>query len=151
MSVFVFKLESVLDQRRNVERERQRDFAQAQRRIMQLERELQKVNDLLHSRESLGRGIIRSRVLLAQARYQSSLRHKLASLRSQIPPARAALAIAQSVLVEAAKQRKIMEKLRENQQRRFEAEKQKREIREQDEAARLLGRAENEVESAAGS
>src|SRR2546421_1862805 len=113
MSAFVFKLESVLEQRRAVGRERQRDFANAQRRVMQLERELQKVNDLLQSGESLLRGIVHSRVLLAQARYQSSLRHKLASLRSQIQPARQAMATAQTVLVEAAKQRKIMEKLRE--------------------------------------
>ena len=150
MSRFVFKLQSVLEQRVNAERQRQRDFADAQRRTVRIERELETIKEALHGGTALRRGLIDPRVLLAQARYQSALQQKLASLRSQMETARKAMGIAQAALVEAAKQRKIMEKLRENQQRRYETDQQRRDARDYDDLSRRLHRAQSEIESPAG-
>ena len=55
MSRFVFKLQSVLEQRVNAERQRQRDFAEAQRQMVRIERELEKIKEALHGGAALRR------------------------------------------------------------------------------------------------
>ena len=90
-------------------------------------------------------------MLLLQARYQSAMRHKLARLTSQAEIARRDVTAAQATLVEAAKQRKVLEKLRDNQQARFDAEQRKREAFENDDATRRFSRDIGEEIDTAGS
>ena len=140
MNAFVFRLQRVLDQRQNVERQRQRDLAQAQRAFFVNEAEIAAARQSFRLAEAKLSGRVDARVLLLQARYQSAMRHKLARLTSQAVHARRDVSAAQAALVEAAKQRKVLEKLRENQHARFEAEHRKREVFENDDAAGRLSR-----------
>jgi flagellar FliJ protein len=152
MKTFVFRLQSVLDQRQNVERQRQRDLAQAQRTFLAIEAEITAAKDSFRLAEAKLSGRVDARVLLLQARYQSAMRHKLARLTSQAENARRNVTTAQAALVEAAKQRKVLEKLRENQQSKFHAEQRKRETLENDDdAARRISRDIGEEIDAAGS
>ena len=131
MAGFVFRLENVLEHRRTVERQRQRDFAELQREMLRLEQEIAQVKGALNGNAiDLRSGHVDPQLLLSQARYQSAMRHKLVLLRSQIDSTRRELSMAHTALVDAAKQRKILEKLRENQQSQFEQEKHKRAARE---------------------
>ncbi len=152
MSRFVFRLQSVLDQRQNVERQRQRDLAQAQRASLAIEAETTAAKESFRLAEAKLSGRVDARVLLLQVRYQSAMRHKLARLQSQAEIARRDVSAAQAALVEAAKQRKVLEKLRENQRARFHAEQRKRETFENDDdAARRISRDIGEEIDAAGS
>jgi flagellar FliJ protein len=151
MKTFVFRLQSVLEQRHNVERQRQRDLAQAQRTFLAIEAEITAARESFRLAEAKLSGRVDARVLLLQARYQSAMRHKLARLTSQAEIARRDVTAAQATLVEAAKQRKVLEKLRENQQARFDAEQRKRETFENDDATRRFSRDIGEEIDTAGS
>lgn len=151
MKTFVFRLQSVLEQRHNVERQRQRDLAQAQRTFLAIEAEITAARESFRLAEAKLSGRVDARVLLLQARYQSAMRHKLARLTSQAEIARRDVTAAQATLVEAAKQRKVLEKLRENQQARFDAEQRKREAFENDDATRRFSRDIGEEIDTAGS
>ncbi len=136
MSGFVFRLENVLEHRRTVERQRQRDLAQLQREMLRLEAEIAQVKEALSGNAmDLRSGHVDPQLLLSQARYQSAMRHKLVLLRSQIDFTRRELSMAHTALVDAAKQRKILEKLRDNQQIQYEQEQKKRQMRQTEEAS----------------
>ena len=145
MRRFVFKLEGVLEQRRQAERQRQRELAQTQRRIMMLQHDLEDVA----AQEKLGstplRGRVDPRTLAMQVRFWQVMHQKLDGLREQLDAARSELASAQAALVESSKQRKVIEKLQEKQQARWLAEQQKRETAANDEVAQRVSRLEDSV------
>src|SRR5215208_357386 len=115
MPRFVFKLEGVLDQRRHVEQQRQRDLAEAQLQILTIEREVEKAAASQESASVPLRGRIDPRTLAAHVRFSQVMRQKLSKLREQLGAAREDLATAHAALIEASKQRKVLEKLQEKQ------------------------------------
>jgi flagellar export protein FliJ len=147
MAHFVFKLEGVLEQRRTVERQRQRDVAEAQRDVMRLERELHDATIAAAEGSIELRGPIDARLLLAQARFESAMRAKVQALKEQVEAARLALSNAQAALTEAAKQRKVLEKLRENQGAAWAQRQRRREAQASDEVAQRMTASADEIEA----
>lgn len=143
MARFVFKLQGVLRQRKFVERQKQRELAAEQARLVQLQNELkqldqavQAANQDLRDNRLIGRldmGFLAAhrRFLIAMQRRGIELVQKIALAQRAVDDARAALA-------EAAKHRKVIEKLREKQFERWKAEMSKRELSEIDEIGMQL-------------
>ncbi len=140
MRQFVFKLEGVLEQRKQAENRCQRALAEAHRQVLWIETQ---INDASAAEKSASlplRGRLDPRTLATQVRFSQVMRQKLSTLREQLGAARQDLTTAQAALTEAAKQRKVLEKLQERQQARFKEEQQKKEIAEQDDLAQQMTR-----------
>ncbi len=144
MPKFTFKLSGVLEHRKQVERQRQREVAVAQQKILSIQAEIDALSAVKRSSSAqLRRGGVHltAAALAAHQRFASAMRHKAASLHRQMSDARRELDAAQIVLLEAAKQRKIMEKLRERELERWTETQRKRESAEADEVARQMHKA----------
>lgn len=143
MAKFVFQLEAVLRQRQHVERQRQRELAEVQAQVAGFQDELRLLNGRVqNSTEDLRQNHLTGkldlsfiaahrRFMLAMQRKGVELMQKMALLQRQVEQARAALA-------EAAKQKKIIDKLRERQHERWLAEQNRREMLELDEIGTQL-------------
>jgi flagellar FliJ protein len=140
MRRFVFKLEGVLEQRRHAEQQRQRDLAEAQKQILTLEREVNLATSAEKSSTPSLRGRVDPRTLAIYVRFSQVMRHKLATLRAQLAGARDDLATAREALVEASKQRKVLEKLQEKQHARWLAEQQRHETRAHEDVSQQITR-----------
>ena len=133
---FTFKLEAVLEQRKQAERQRQREVAAAQHRLLQLQAELDALAAVKRaSAKQLRAGKISAAALAAHQRFAAATRQKGATLNRALTEARRDLDAAQLTLVEAAKQRKVMEKLREREHARWVEQIRKHEQAEADEIA----------------
>ena len=134
---FTFKLEAVLEQRKHVERLRQREVASAQQKLLELQAELDALAAVKRASAKDLRGTekLSAASLAAHQRFAAAMRHKSVTLNLGIIEARRELDAAQVVLVEAAKHRKVMEKLREREQDRWTEQMRKREAAEADEIA----------------
>jgi len=144
MRRFVFKLASVLEQRRHAERQRQRDVAQFQRQIIQLDAQINEVAVAERSSSVRLRGKVDPRTLAIHVRFSQVMRQKLSTLRGQLDAAKGDLNAAQASLVEASKQRKVLEKLEERQRASWITEQQKRETEALDDLAQRMARGPNE-------
>ena len=132
MAKFVFKLEGVLRQRKHVEEQRQRELAVIRGEMAQLEAELNALNaqvtaasidvrdNRLIGKLDMSFLAAHRRFLLAMQRRGLTMMQKMALVQRQIEEAQANLA-------EAAKQRKIIEKLREKQHQRWLEESSRKE------------------------
>lgn len=149
MAKFTFKLAGVLEHRKQIERQRQRELALAQQKILGLQAELDAlaVVKRASSDQLRRRGHLSVAALAAHQRFAAAMRQKAAALSRQMEDARRHLEDAQVDLLEAAKQRKIMEKLRERELARWEHEQRRREAAEADEVARQMHRHEHEEAS----
>lgn len=140
MRKFVFKLEGLLEQRRHAETCCQRALAEAQRQMMGIEEEIDRVAVTEKSAQVPLRGRIDPRALAVQVRFSQMMREKLSTLRGQLADARIELATAQATLVEAGKQRKVLEKLQEKQQAKFAEEQGRRDAGAADDLAQQMSR-----------
>jgi flagellar FliJ protein len=144
VAAFTFKLEAVLEQRKLAERLRQRDVAMAQRGLLKVQAELDAVAAVKRSsaaelRGGAGRGggqKLGAAMLAAHQRFALAAREKAAGLGRQMTEARRELDHAQARLIEAAKQRKVMEKLREREHAKWVEAQRKKDRLESEEAAR---------------
>jgi len=134
---FTFRLEGVLEQRKHVERQCQRNVASAQQNLLGVQAELDALVAVRRtSSAELRSGRLSVAALAAHQRFALATRAKATTLRQRIADARRELEHAHSVLVEAAKQRRIMEKLRDRERVRWAESMRKREDRESEESAR---------------
>jgi flagellar FliJ protein len=134
---FTFKLEGVLEQRKHVERQRQREVATVHHKLLKIQAELDAMSAVKRqSAAELRSGQLNAAALAAHQRFAAAMRQKASALNRQIDEARRELAAAQLELVEAAKQRKIMEKLRDREHARWTDAQRKRESREAEEVIR---------------
>ena len=139
MPRFTFKLEGVLEQRKNAELARQRDVAVAQQKVLTLRAEIDALAAVARaSAVELRSGQLSASALAAHQRFNLSVRHKLAALREQHVAAEREVADARGALTEASKQRKVMEKLREREHARWLEAQRRRELAEADEVARQI-------------
>src|SRR5689334_1846884 len=121
MPKFTFKLAGVLEHRKQLERQRQRELAQAQQKILGIQAEIDALGVMRRaSSAELRHGLLTAAALAAHQRFAAAMRHKAAVLARQMDDARRELETAQLNLLEAAKERKIMEKLRERELSRWE-------------------------------
>lgn len=135
MPQFEFKLDGLLELRKTAERQRLRDVAEAQRDVVRIERELHDAAEATAAGSIELRGRIDPRLLLAQVRFEEAMRARMAALQDQMTAATAKLSAAQAALTEAAKQRKVLEKLRENQESAWAQQQRRREDRAGDDVA----------------
>ncbi len=145
MAKFVFKFDGVLRQREHVETQRQRELAVVQQEMAGLQIELRALNDAVQAsvadlRDNHLTGRLDLNFLAAHRRFTLAMTRKGAALVQQIAGVQKRLDVAQAALAEAAKQRKIIEKLRERQQDEYLQEDARRERAETSELASLRHR-----------
>jgi flagellar FliJ protein len=143
MALFVFKLEGVLRHRANIEEQRRRELAAIQAEMAMLEKELAELDAAMRASETDLRqnrlvGRLDLAFLAAQRRYAIAMQRKAIALAQKMAGVRPKLELARANLAEAAKQRKIIEKLRDRQLTRWKQEQAHHELLELDDVAMRL-------------
>lgn len=143
MAQFTFQLEGVLRHRRNIEHEKQRALALVQARLTALETQLRAMDaEVLASNDSVRQnnltGLIDPGFLAAHRRYLAATQRKAIEIAQQMGLVQVQLNAAREVLAEAARDRKILEKLREQKYETWQQELHRKQVAEQDEAAMQL-------------
>jgi len=144
MAKFVFKLEGVLEHRRNVERERQRAVAENRAQMTALENQLRDLDrraqestqDLRNNRLT---GALDMQFIAAHRRFMIAMQRQAMELAQKMAGVQRKLEEAQKELLEAAKQRKVIEKLKEKQLERWRAEMARSEANQMDEIGMQIG------------
>src|SRR4051794_27003829 len=118
MARFVFKLHTVLKQRKRLEQEKQRELAVRHAKQVALEDQLKRMDESLkQASEDLRRnhltGSIDLSFLAAHRRFLTSMQRQGMQLVQQIAAAKAHVEDARRQLAEAAKRRKAIDRLRE--------------------------------------
>jgi len=143
MPKFVFQLEGALRQRKQLERMKQREMAVVQAEMNKLQDQLRALEGMVQTATADVRGnrltgvldmsflAAHRRFMIATQRQSMELVQKMALVQRQLDEARLAVA-------EAAKHRKIIEKLREKQFERWKSERSKKELAELDEVSMQL-------------
>ncbi len=144
MPKFVFKFDGVLRQREHVETQRQRELAVVQQEMTRLQAELRQLNESVATstsdlRDNHLTGRLDLNFLGAHRRFMLAMQRKAGALVQQIAAVQKRVDAAQAALAEAAKQRKIMEKLREKSLERWKADLARKEMMETDEIAMQIG------------
>jgi flagellar FliJ protein len=126
MARFVFQLEGVLRHRERIEKDRMRELALARAEMSGLEGELNTLNQEVRQSTTDVRdhhlvGRLDMSYLAAHRRYMLGMQRKALALAQKMAVQQKHVENAQKALMEAAKQRKILEKLRERQQQRWAA------------------------------
>jgi len=147
MAQFKFKLEAVLKHRKSVEKEKLRDFSHAAARLKEIEdqvhelnRSMQETNDDVRKNRLVGR--LDVSFITAHRRYLVGMQKRGADLVREMAERQKAVDVARAALAEAARQTKILEKLREGQQARWKEELDRKELAQMDEAGMQLGYAQ---------
>lgn len=143
MGQFRFQLEGVLEHRERLEKDRQRDLAVAQAEMVRLDSELQAVNrDVQQStadvRDHHLVGRLDMTYLAAHRRYMLGMQRKVLAMAQKIAGQQQVVDAARRALAEASKQKKILEKLKEKQHRRWNEELARREAGALDELTTQL-------------
>ncbi|HVT80674.1 MAG TPA: flagellar export protein FliJ [Phycisphaerae bacterium] len=143
MARFRFKLEALLEHRQMVEKEKQRRVAQIQQEIQVIQRQIQDAqmrialeNRTLGTRELTGR--LDMTYIATEKKYVGNLQLKIVYAFQKIVEIEKTLAVARAELLEAAKARKVIEKLREKQLARWREELERKEAAAMDEIGTQL-------------
>jgi flagellar FliJ protein len=143
MARFVFELESLLRFRKQQERQRQRDVAVIAGEMTRLEAELRTLTQTaqtatvdLRTNHLLGK--IDVAFLAAHRRYVLSVQRKSMSIAQKMTVVQKQLDEARGKLVQAARDRKILEKLREKRFASWLTEQNRREFIEADDLGTRL-------------
>ena len=144
MASFTFQLDPVLQQRKLVEDQRQRELAAVQAEYGELERQLRSLDlEVQTSEADLRSNRLTGRLdlsfLAAHRRFTLAMQRKAVALAQQMAAVRKRVDDARAALVEAAKQRKIMEKLRERRQAQWSEETTRKELAALDEISARIG------------
>ena len=138
MAKFVFKLEAVLRQRKLAEREKQRELASCQKVLADLSDALRDLNDRARAtsddlRKNHLVGKLDMNFLTAHRRYMLAAQRQATAIIQQIALAQRGADETRAALLDAARQRKIIEKLREKQLARWQVDVHRREAHAADE------------------
>ena len=144
MAKFVFQLEAVHRHRRNAEQERQRELADAQAEMVRLQTELKRLNDSVESGMDDLRthglvGTLDMRYIAAHRRFVLAVKQQAMAMVQAMARQQIKVDEARRNLAEAAKERKILDKLRERQFERWKAELTRKELEQLDEVGAQLG------------
>lgn len=135
--MFRFQLQSVLDFRKQVEERHLAQFAGIKRRLdhemERLARIMENTMGMINHLTTIGKGDITPGDISLVQSYITSLRGKERKQREVIDAVKRELEHKRAEVMEAVKQRKILEKLRERRFEAYTSETQKRERRELDE------------------
>ncbi|MFI5377762.1 MAG: flagellar export protein FliJ [Tepidisphaerales bacterium] len=138
MPRFTFTLDGPLRQRRNIEQMRQRELALALKAMQDLQDELRALERAIKQanedvRQGHMTGTVDTTYLAAHRRFIMSAQRKGITLVQRIALAQREVNERRARVVEAAKQFKVLEKLREHQWKAFRAEHARKEFAELDE------------------
>src|SRR5439155_24713835 len=127
-----------LRQRKHVEQEKMRAMAMALKYQSDYELELARLDSTVQQtnddvRRNHLTGVLDMSFLAAHRRFMNAMQRQSLGIHQKIAQAKQRVDEARKVLAEAAKQRKVMEKLREKHQERWRAEQAAKEFRELDE------------------
>jgi len=144
MARFKFNLDGVLRQRKLVEDQRRRAFGEVQRRYAAMEAELRAMDDEVKRatddlRDNHLVGRISVDYLAAHRRFTMAMQRKALAHAERMSPVRSELEAARAALVEAAKQRRIMEKLREKREADWKANEARKDAAAMDEIGQQIG------------
>ena len=140
MAKFAFKLDGVLRHRQRLEREAQRALAEKLAAAAGLQDQLKRLNDDLVQSTNVLRsqhlvGSIDLSYLTAHRRYTADVTRRGTLLMQKLALAQRAVDEARRALGEAARQRKVLETLRETHLARWRAEQARRDLSQTDEVA----------------
>ena len=128
---FIFRLESLLDHRKQIEKEHQRRVAEIQQEIQKLlndiraaEERISTENRALASEKLVG--TLDMQYISHEKRFVGNLHMKIVLTMQQITRTEQILAAARAELLAAARARKVIEKLREKQFRRWREEQDRK-------------------------
>ena len=143
MAKFTFKLQAVLRHRTAIEQEKQRLYAHALAAFKELEDQLKSLNQSMQtSNDDIRQNRLVGRLdigfITAHRRFLMGMQRKAMDLVAAMARARQLVDAARINLAEAAKQRKILEKLRETQEQRWREELSRKETIAADEVAMQL-------------
>lgn len=140
MKKFKFRLEPLLKLRKAHEDEKKRavgvllsEIHEQQRQALEMDVQLQQEGDLL--KEQYMQDNIDLDWVSHYRRYVSSVQHAINQRIDNVTKIQGSLNHARAELAEAAKQKKILEKLKEKKQKRYHAELRRQESRAEDEMA----------------
>jgi flagellar FliJ protein len=140
MPKFVFQLQGVLRHREMVEQQKQRAFALAHAERAAAQAKLKKLDEsvqqaLADLRANHLTGTLDLSFLAAHRRFMLAMQRQGITLMQKVQEAQKKVDAAQAELAEAAKQRKVIEKLRERQHDRWTQDAVRREMTQLDEVA----------------
>jgi flagellar protein FliJ len=135
---FEFSLESLLDHRRRVEDVAQKDWAEAQAKVDQAVAKLNEfydqVDEARQRTASLeNQGGAQAGALISNSEFIGGQKYRIEAQRHVIRGLKAEAERLQDILIEAAKETKTLEKLRERQLEEFKIKRRKLEAKELDE------------------
>jgi flagellar FliJ protein len=138
MSKFGFRLEPVLAQRKREEQERQRELASRELVVVKLQNDLKRLDESLQGaaedlRKNHLTGAINLNFLTAHRRFLTAMQRQGIGIVQQVAGAQVLVDEARQQLAEAAKRRKVIEKLREKQFARWREDQERRELAQLDE------------------
>src|SRR2546426_213059 len=138
MAKFVFKLQAVLRQRTLVEREKQRELASCRKVLNDLHDALHDLNDRAQATsDDLRRNHLLGKLdmsfLTAHRRYMLAAQRQAIAIAQKIALAQNRVDEVRLSLLQAAKERKIIEKLREKELARWQEDIHRRSANEADE------------------
>lgn len=133
MPKFVFQLQAVLRHRTMLEEQRQRELGLAQSELSKMDAELRAMDETTKGvsddvRNNRLTGTLDMAFLAGHRRYVLAMQRKAMELVGRMAQQQVVVEAARKALAEAAKQRKIMEKLREKQHDRWTAEQSFKEL-----------------------
>ena len=143
MAQFRFKLEAVLKHRTAIEREKQRLYALALAAFKELEDQLKALNQTMQTanddiRQNRLVGTLDIGFITAHRRFLLGMQRKAMELVAAMNKAQQEVDRTRLALAEAAKARKVLEKLRETQKHRWQEEVSRKEMIAADEVAMQL-------------
>jgi len=144
MARFVFQLEGVLRQRKLVEDQKHRELAVIQAEYAALELQLRAMDQEVQSATADVRtnhltGQLDLELLAAHRRYTLAMQRRAMGIAQQMAAVQTRLDAGRRAVAEAAKQRKIIEKLREKRHAAWAAELNRKEMVELDEVSTRIG------------
>ena len=143
MAKFIFKLEGLLRQRKHIEQEKQRVLAQKLSHVAELDEALRKIQQTVQASNEEMRGNrlvgqLDMAFITAHRRFMGAMQRQVLALAQRITLAQRAMNEARAELIEAARRRKVIEKLREQQFLRWRENLSRTELAEQDEIGMQL-------------
>lgn len=154
MAQFTFTLQPLLRQRERTEQERQRDVAVANAELVAAQADLRQIERAVQAaltdlRENRLVGAIDLSFLTAHRRFMTAMQRQAADRSQRATAAAAAVDAAQRHLAEAAKQRRAIETLRDQQHDRWRADQARRELAATDEIAMQMAAEDGRQDSEA--
>ena len=154
MPRFRFQLEGALRQRTQIERMKQRELAVVMAEMNSLQAQVRELEQTMQAstqdvRTNRLTGVLDMSFIAAHRRFTLATRQRAQSLVQKMALVQRQIDDARRAVAEAAKQRKIIEKLREKQFERWKADVSRKELAEADEVSMQLSYWHGEEEAEA--